>query len=169
MVRSFDPFIYQNIFHEYELNITQGEIDLVYMLLKDLSVNNLQHGDSNVKTSYKDIDILDTPGLSNLKKQITDILKTHNLRLNNNWGQLYNKDNEHKVHNHPFSTCSGIIYLDPNEASPTIFYDRDFKTYVHAFKKNQLLLFPSYIPHEVSRLNSNEKRLVISFNTDERI
>lgn len=162
MVRSFDPFMYQNMFHEYELDITHGEINLVYSLLKDLTLNNLEQ-----KTSYKDTNILDIHGLFNLKQQIINILKSHNLRLDNNWAQLYNKDNEHKVHNHPFSIYSGIVYLEPKEASPTIFYDRDFRTYKHTFKKNQLLLFPSYIPHEVSKLNKDEKRLIISFNTDE--
>ena len=141
MNRSFDPFMYQNMFHEYELYITHGEINLVYSLLKDLTLNNLEQ-----KTSYKDTNILDIHGLFNLKQQIINILKSHNLRLDNNWAQLYNKNNEHKVHNHPFSIYSGIVYLEPNDASPTIFYDRDFKTYRHTFKKKSAFIISFLYP-----------------------
>ena len=51
------------------------------------------------------------------------------------------------------------------KASPTIFYDRYYQTYCHEFKNNKLLMFPSDIPHEVKKLNNNEDRLIISFNT----
>ena len=130
---------------------------------------NTEHNhDLGQKTSYEDLNVLDIPGLANLKKQIINILNVHNLDLINNWAQLYNKNNQHTVHNHPNSVWSGIIYLNPTKASPTIFYDREFKHYIHDFKKNQLLLFPSYIPHEVPKINEDEQRLIISFNTKEK-
>jgi hypothetical protein len=52
-------------------------------------------------------------------------------------------------------------------ASPTTFYNRFFNRYKHEFKKNTLLLFPAWIPHQVERLKKDEERLIISFNANE--
>jgi len=157
-INGFDPFAYQNLFYEYELKITDAEINQVLLLTKDVNTKDL-------KTTYNNLNLLNFPVLKNLKKQITDILDSHKLYLTNNWSQLYNRKNEHCIHNHPNSIYSGIIYLKGNNPSPTIFYDNNFNTYTYKVKKNILLLFPSHIPHEVKKLNKNEDRLIISFNT----
>jgi hypothetical protein len=149
------------------LEVKQDEINTVHALLEDLPVNKEHDYDLGQRTLYGECNILDIPGLVNLKKQITNILNVHNLVLSNNWAQLYNQNSQHTVHNHPSSVWSGILYLNPSKASPTIFYDREFKHYTHAFKKNQLLLFPSYIPHEVAKVDQDEQRLIISLNTKE--
>ena len=112
-MKNFDPFISQNIFHEYMLEIKQEEVDTVFALVEDLSMNTEHNHDLGQKTSYEDLNVLDIPGLANLKKQIINILNVHNLDLINNWAQLYNKNNQHTVHNHPNSVWSGIIYLNP--------------------------------------------------------
>ena len=140
-MRSFDPFIYQNIFHEYMLEVKQDEINTVHALLEDLPVNKEHDYDLGQRTLYGECNILDIPGLVNLKKQITNILNVHNLVLSNNWAQLYNQNSQHTVHNHPSSVWSGILYLNPSKASPTIFYDREFKHYTHAFKKISFYYF----------------------------
>ena len=155
--RSFDPFSHENLFHEYKLKITNSEINQVSILVKNVNT-------FNQKSTYAYLNVLNFPVLKKLKKQITDILDTHKLLLTNNWAQLYNKDSEHGVHNHHGSKYSGIIYLKGNNPSPTIFYNDFFEPYVHEFKKNTVLMFPSEMPHEVKRLNKDEERLIISFN-----
>ena len=67
MSRKFDPFKPQNLFYEYELNITKEEINQILILVKD--VNSL-----DCKTTYKNLNVLNFPTLKNLRKQITDIL-----------------------------------------------------------------------------------------------
>jgi len=157
--KKFDPFAYQNLFYEYDLNIVQDEINQVMHLVK-----NLKSSEQN--TTFEYLNILNFPLLKNLRYQVINILEKHNLILQNNWAQLYNKNNKHGIHIHALSIYSGIIYLNPNKPSPTIFYDKNLeKSYVHKGMKNTLLLFPSHVPHEVKPLNKNEKRLVISFNT----
>jgi len=155
-MNGFDPFDYQNLFYKYKLNITETEINQVLLLLKK---DNLME----MKTTYSKLNVLNFPLLKQLKRQITDILDKHKLLLTNNWAQLYNKKDNHGIHNHVGSTYSGIFYIQG--LSPTIFYDREYITYIKKFVKNELLLFPSYIPHEVKPLEFNEQRLVISFNT----
>ena len=160
MSRKFDPFKPQNLFYEYELNITKEEINQILILVKD--VNSL-----DCKTTYKNLNVLNFPTLKNLRKQITDILNKHSVLLSNNWAQLYNTEHEHSVHVHPGSVYSGIIYIKGINPSPTIFYGKLFKQYRHEFKDNTLLLVPSDIPHEVRPLIKNEERLIVSFNTIE--
>ena len=157
-INGFDPFAYQNLFYEYELKITDAEINQVFLLTKDVNTKN--H-----KTTYENLNVLNFPVLKNLKKQITSILDVYKLTLTHNWSQLYNDGDSHAIHTHPSSIYSGIIYLKGNNPSPTIFYDNNFNTYIYEFKKNTFLLFPSHIPHEVKKLNKNENRLIISFNT----
>jgi|TARA_S200002703_G_scaffold48998_4_gene42318 hypothetical protein len=154
----FDPFSYQNLFYEYQLEITDSEINQVLFLVKEIH-NSVQN------TTYDHLNVLNFPILKNLKKQIISILDNHKLSLRNNWAQLYNDGDSHGIHNHPSSIYSGIIYLKGNNPSPTIFYNNIFGSYVYKFKKNTLLLFPSHIPHEVKKLNKDEDRLIISFNT----
>jgi hypothetical protein len=159
-MKNFDPFIHQNCFYEYELKINLDEINQIIFLIKD---NQNTH---SKKTTYNQLNVLNFPVLKNLKYQIIDILEKNNLLLENSWAQLYNKNDKHGIHIHPFSSHSGIIYLSPDKPAPTIFHDKTFETkYVHQGVKNTLLLFPSYIPHEVRPLHKNEERLIISFNT----
>jgi hypothetical protein len=155
-MNSFDPFKYQNCFHTYKLKIKAEEINQVLILVKNLNTGNQ-------KTTYNYLNVLNFPLLKKLKKQITDILDKHSLLLTDNWAQLYNKKNSHGVHTHGGSVYSGIFYIQGS--SPTIFYDRDYESYAKKFIKNELLLFPSWIPHEVKPLKIDEQRLIISFNT----
>lgn len=154
----FDPFEEQNSFYKYNLKISKEEIDQVLILVK--SKNTSFH-----KTTYQSLNVLNFPILKNLKKQVISILKKRNLILEHNWAQFYNNKNFHGVHMHPKSAYSGIIYVKGE--SPTIFYDRECKAYEQPFEKNKMILFPSWIPHEVKPLQSDENRLIISFNTVE--
>jgi len=157
--KKFDPFAYQNLFYEYDLNIVQDEINQVMHLVK-----NLKSSEQN--TTFEYLNILNFPLLKNVKKQIIDILDNHKLFLRFNWAQLYNKNDQHSIHTHYGSYYSGIIYLKGH--SPTYFYDRLFEPFAYNFTKNKLLMFPSMIPHEVRRLNEDEQRLIISFNTERK-
>lgn len=154
--KTFDPFSHEHLFHEYVLEITEAEVNQVLLLTKDVNTKDQ-------KTTYENLNILNFPVLKKLKKQITDILDKHSLLLTDNWAQLYNKKNSHGVHTHGGSVYSGIFYIQGS--SPTIFYDRDYESYAKKFIKNELLLFPSWIPHEVKPLEIDEQRLIISFNT----
>jgi hypothetical protein len=152
----FDPFSYKNLFYKYDLKISTNEINQILYLVKDVKTDEQ-------KNTFQYLNVLNFPILKNLRQQIISILNSHELLLRNNWAQFYNKNDAHDVHIHSGSDYSGIIYIQGK--SPTIFYDRSFGTYSYKFKKNKLLLFPSDIPHQVKKLDSNEERLIISFNT----
>jgi len=161
-IKSFDPFDYQNFFHEYKIKSTKDEINQIIFLLK----SNKDYEEQ--KTTFNNLNVLNFPILKNLRSQVIKILELHNLLLGDNWAQLYNKFNKHSIHTHPYSDYSGIIYLNPDKPSPTIFYDNFFKKYYYQGAKDIMLLFPSHIPHEVESLNKNEERLIISFNSTKK-
>jgi len=151
----FDPFKKQNSFYKYNLKILEEEINQILILVK--SSNTFDQ-----KTTFEYLNVLNFPILKNLRKQVISILNRKKLILANNWAQLYNKNNCHGVHIHAGSDYSGIIYVKGE--TPTVFYDRNFNQYCEKFENNKMILFPSWIPHEVKPLQLNENRLIISFN-----
>ena len=174
-----NPF--NDLFYEYNLNIKKEEVDQIKLLLlqhEKLIINNntqlnTYHSINNLRTN-----ILNFPILKELKKQIIDILDRHNLLLRNSWTQVYKKNNKHSKHSHTDSAYSGIIYVDGNvNSGQTIFYhplrDRIIADYDVNFKEifkpefiiNKLILFPSYIVHEVLEEKEDFNRTIISFNT----
>lgn len=159
-MKKFDPFSHENLFYKYNLKISKDEVNQVLFLFKK-NVHSTEQ-----LTTYLSLNVLNFPLLKNLKKQIIDILDQHNLLLRDNWAQLYNKESKHSIHNHYGSIYSGIIYIKGKDPSPTVFYsNRDLGKYFNKFKENTLIMFPSTIPHEVERLDKDEERLIISFNT----
>ena len=74
---NFDPFIDENLFYEYQLKITDKEIDQILFLVKNFN-------SSECKTTYQNLNVLNFPILKNLKKQVTNILDKHKLLLKNN-------------------------------------------------------------------------------------
>ena len=162
--KKFDPFAYEHLFYEYKIQITDDEVSQILFILKNKNLDSARKF-----TTFQYLNVLNFPILKNLRKQITNILDQHNLLLTNNWAQLYNKQNQHDIHNHYGSIYSGIIYIKGEDPSPTVFYNsRNLDQYCHKFKKNTLIMFPSMIAHEVKKLERNEERLIISFNTDEK-
>ena len=173
-----NPF--NDLFYEYNLNIKKEEIDQIKLLLlqhEKLIINkdnqlNTYHPINNLRTN-----ILNFPILKELKKQIIDILNLHKLFLGNSWAQIYKKKQKHKKHTHSNSAYSGIIYVDGDKNSgKTIFYhplrdrlvdyDINFvEIFKPEFKINKLILFPSFIAHEVLEEKKNSGRTIISFNT----
>ena len=151
----FDPFKKQNSFYKFTLKITKNEINQVLLLVKSRPT-------IEQKTTYNYLNILNFPILTNLKEQIISILNRKKLILKNNWAQLYNKKNLHCVHIHTKSDYSGIIYIQGK--SPTVFYNQNFFEHFEHFEDNKMILFPSWVPHEVRPLESDEDRLIISFN-----
>lgn len=81
----------------------------------------------------------------------------------------------HRIHTHPNTNLSGVIYLQAPEGSGDLYipspYDNGIDTiiktvpdYVLKPEVRQVYLFPSSLPHSVSRNESDEDRVSISFN-----
>tara|TARA_R100000322_G_scaffold157076_1_gene116836 strand:+ start:1171 stop:1692 length:522 start_codon:yes stop_codon:yes gene_type:complete len=159
MIRKFNAF---DTFYEYKVNVNDEVVKQIKIIFA------AANGKDDQLTTFYHLNILNLPVLKSLRDEIINILNEHKILLTSSWAQLYNKKDRHSVHVHQGSRLSGIIYLSDN-CTPTSFYDRVFNSYEHIPTKNTLLLFPSYVPHEVKPLIDNENRLIISFNTTDQV
>lgn len=107
-----------------------------------------------------------------------------NLRFLNMWLNINYKNASNRVHIHSNSVLSGVYYLKCSKDCGNLIFPRNYSesfilksigdvyednTLNHTAisytpEINKLLIFPSWIPHEVEKNNSEEERISISFN-----
>ena len=91
------------------------------------------------------------------------------------WIQDYKNNHYHSRHNHPLSFISGIYWVRANEHASIlkIYSPNPYDSFPIEFasshidiqpKEGLLVLFPSYLYHEVLVNNSNSVRTTIAFN-----
>ena len=107
-----------------------------------------------------------------------------NIRITEMWAIINKKENFNVIHTHPncylssayyvkaSKNCGAFIVENPNAAKrysyPEIANKNQFnaETAGIEIEEGDLLLFPSYLPHKVSKNDSDDDRIVISFNVD---
>ena len=100
------------------------------------------------------------------------------------WAIINKKDDFNVVHTHPNSLLSAAYYVKaPNNcgrfqiedlnmvkrhASPLISNQNELNMNVAGLEisEGDLLIFPGYLPHKVARNETDDDRIVISFNVD---
>ncbi|MAS97186.1 MAG: hypothetical protein CMO55_28685 [Verrucomicrobiales bacterium] len=100
----------------------------------------------------------------------------------NSWGIINPKYGYNAMHNHPSSVLSGVYYIKaPENCGDIVFRDprevcqmvvlptkkQNRWTYQRVFyrpKEGRLLIFPSWLLHEVKPNLSEEERICVSFN-----
>ncbi len=110
--------------------------------------------------------------------------ENQNIRIKEMWAIINKKDDFNVVHTHPNSYLSAAYYVkapencgkfqveNPNIAKrhsyPEIKNKNEFNMQVGGMEINEgdLLIFPGYLPHKVEKNDSDEDRIVISFNVD---
>ena len=126
-----------------------------------------------------------------LRKYIIDVFKILGWRydpdkiiLTNMWGIINKKNNFNLPHIHPncylsaayyvktHEGCGKIKFTNPNlvsrQRNPLIENKTEFNQNGIEIdpKEGDLLFFPAYLTHEVLKNNSDDERIVISFNID---
>jgi len=102
------------------------------------------------------------------------------LKIDNSWVNIQNKNSILKKHSHPDSIISGVVYLKTDEKSSKIYFhnfnpyrtfvdfkkDTEFNSENYFFKPQtgDLILFPSWLMHSSDK-NKSSSRIVLSFNT----
>jgi uncharacterized protein (TIGR02466 family) len=107
------------------------------------------------------------------------------LYITNSWIAKTLPGQHHQVHYHPNSIVSGVLYLKAEKNKSTITFrkksmlkknydfDYHFKSYnifnsdawTLPVESSQILLFPSWIDHEVSINKGQNERLILGFNS----
>jgi len=107
-----------------------------------------------------------------------------NIRIKAMWAIINKKDDFNVIHSHPNCLLSAAYYVkapkdcgrfqieNPNSIkkhiTPEIVNKNEHNVLMAGIEINEgdLIIFPGYLPHKVARNQSNEDRIVISFNVD---
>ena len=108
----------------------------------------------------------------------------NNIRITQMWAIINKKDDFNVIHTHPNTYLSAAYYVkapkncgkfiveNPNIAKrhsfPPIAHRNELNLLLNGLDINEgdLLLFPGYLPHKVGKNETDEDRIVISFNVD---
>lgn len=101
--------------------------------------------------------------------KMTYELKCTEWNISNAWFQIYSKKSKHNWHLHNNTNYTNIYYLNlPNDKLKTQLYDiRDEKIIDDIeIEEGQLLTFPAHIVHRSPENNTEETKVIISFNSN---
>tara|TARA_R100000306_G_C4357151_1_gene133346 strand:+ start:143 stop:679 length:537 start_codon:yes stop_codon:yes gene_type:complete len=93
-----------------------------------------------------------------MKPYLKKVIKT-DIALKDSWGNILDKNDYVKMHNHEPAAVSGILYL--SEGVPTHFplYNKHIEAEV-----GKLVLFDPLLDHSVPKNKSSKRRYSLSFN-----
>ena len=96
-------------------------------------------------------------------------LKCKNWNIGNGWFQIYDKNDKHTWHIHQQCNYTNVYFLHlPNNSIKTHIYDLMTDTMVDDLevKEGQVLTLPSNYIHRSPTNNTNDKKVIISFNSN---
>ena len=145
------------------------------------------YGNSSSKNKY----ILNEKPLAKLKKELEICVQDYfdkviqpkeNIKpyITQSWCAYTNKNEYHHIHTHANSLVSGVFYVDVNDGEDEITFHKkqqeilkfesyennlfNMQTLFFKVKKNDVMLFPSTLGHEVKSKNSDNRRISLAFN-----
>jgi len=168
--------------YDTNYHLTEQEYNFVVNIPKTKNIGNLMSVNSFV---------LENKIITNLKEIIKKYLKIYfeevyqpkypvNLNITQSWLNFSQKGQHHHSHTHPNSLVSGVFYIETYENDKIIYEKNDSPQimlfsqkankwnngiYVFSVKKSHLYLFPSTLRHFVPVVETNTKRISLSFNT----
>jgi hypothetical protein len=128
------------------------------------------------------------PSCCRIKDDIQSQINSYSLRygvyqkpIDNSWISIQPKGSKLNKHVHTKSTISGVIYLQKNKSKDnTVFYsvnpyldymNKSYDTKYASSKieissqESDMILFPSWLPHDNNEVSTDEDRIILSFNT----
>tara|TARA_R110002020_G_scaffold221527_2_gene429615 strand:+ start:9378 stop:9920 length:543 start_codon:yes stop_codon:yes gene_type:complete len=163
----------------FDACIYEFKVDFDSTQVKSYLKNFVFKRDTMLTTFLEVEEILKEPELKDFNEYInnivvsfsTNILKLHSPEINRSWFQVYDDKSHHQLHIHDtFENRYALIYyLQATEkSSPTTFYMPGHpyigcKEIEVSAETNKIVIFNSFIPHEVLR-NTDNERLIFSCN-----
>ena len=122
---------------------------------------------SNTDWEQKQSDYVE-PYVKNIKSYLKkyDFVNCDKIHLHDVWYHQYFKDDFHGWHVHGGCQFASIYYLElPNKKHCTEFYDSiNNKLVKFNVEEGDLIMFPSYIPHQSPKILDDSRKTVISAN-----
>ena len=143
-------------------------------------------------TMTVDVNILKNSNLARLTQFIQQSLNLYfeniykpktpcTVEITQSWINYTRPGEYHHRHDHPNSLLSGVYYIDvDNEHDSIFFFNREFRqiqivptehnmfnsdSWQVPVKTNDLLIFPSSVPHMVTTTKTSKTRISLAFNT----
>lgn len=136
-------------------------------------------------STFEQLEKLIRPHVKKYAKHLEMDLKDRQLVMSNMWVNIMPPGTQHAMHIHPLSTISGTYYLNtPKNCSSIKFEDprmvffmaspprkinarAENQRYIHFQPQSgQVILFESWMNHEVPKNKTKDPRISISFNYD---
>ena len=158
------------------IGVIEGTVFEDFDKLTEILIDNYSNRLSYDPTSsrYEDTKCPSSSIVDNIFNQITndfyDVTK-ENVVVDTYWGHIHEKNMSTKLHDHPNSFASGVVYISVPKGSGSIVFSptidiRNRDRFLTSFppKRGRYYVFPNYLDHYVTRNNSDEMRVSLSFN-----
>ena len=158
------------------IEIMQGEVDGDFDSLEEILLNNYSNrlSDNPTLSRYEDTNCPSSSIVDNILNQIINDfydVTGENVVVDNYWGHIHEKNMSTKLHDHPNCFASGVVYISVPKGSGSIVFsptidikNRDRFLAPFPPKRGRYYVFPGYLYHYVTRHNSDEMRVSLSFN-----
>lgn len=165
----------------FDVSFYEIELEFDNFSVINFLQNHKMTKEEMMTTYYEFENVLERKELEDFKNHIYDhvylfvknVLKKEKVILKESWFQAYEQNSYHPIHIHGIreKNWSLIYYIQvsPISARTTIYmpgypYVPEIKKSIIP-KKDKLVLFPSYLPHQVE-LNKDSSRIILSANLD---
>lgn len=182
----------ETIFNLFPVPLGTYELERPFTKKELKFFNSLEMGPNQGNLTSVKRNLLDDPQLENLSSWVKKIVKDYfnsvyepindvNLKITQSWTNLTRQNEFHHKHYHPNSLISGVLYIKGDGDLDKIYFCRNerciLKTPPKIFNHynsedwwmptatGTLYLFPSYLQHYVSRIDTDRERLSLAFNT----
>ena len=158
------------------IDIMQGEVDGDFDSLEEMLLNNYSNrlSDDPTLSRYEDCHCPSSSIVDNIFNQILndfyDVTGKY-AEIDNYWGHIHEKNMSTRLHDHANWFASGVVYISVPKGSGSIVFsptidikNRDRFLAPFPPKRGRYYVFPGYLYHYVTRHNSDEMRVSLSFN-----
>ena len=158
------------------IEIMQGEVDADFDKVEKLLLDNYSNklSDKPWASNYEDTNCPSSSIVDNILNQIINDfydVTGENVVVDNYWGHIHEKNMSTRLHDHPYCFASGVVYISVPKGSGSIVFSptidiRNRDLFLASFppKRGRYYVFPGYLDHYVTRNNSDEMRVSLSFN-----
>ena len=177
--------LFPTVVANFELDdpLTEDEQNILCNLKRRRNTSNTTSEDTYVLNDQK-LFRLKNFFINSINKYLNDVIIPEdecNLYITQSWTNYTESFQAHHRHNHPNSIISGVFYVNVEPQRDKIYFYRkelpqikmNSKIYNSLnsdswwlpVKNNLLILFPSYIDHEVKFVDEGITRVSLAFNT----
>ena len=159
-----------------KIDVIEGDVSADIDALNDIVLENVDSKLSEKTYNSRNEDSFCPPNeiVDEIISQMIADFKTatgHDIRCTQYWGHVHEHNMSTNTHNHGECFASSVLYLSVPEGSGDLVFIPKINQYNNAMyrtyfppAKGRYYMFPSFIDHYVTRNQSKEKRVSISFN-----